>query len=210
MRSAANPGGVLATLAVGFALTGGSLRAADPVTTGEKTDWSKFVTVSTITAEVRSVDGDSVKLRVYWMAHGSGGNGNGNGNNNNNNRNNNNNNRRPSLYHHSRNGRQQYNPLQRMVQMARSQQQNVHQEHHDYDVGYFADTRVTGVKGTDGAPATVASLTPGTVVNAFLVHDRSIALKDMKDSDLRVRSIASLGHNPHYKADASNNPPKKK
>ena len=216
MCSRSFPAGLIAALAIGFVSMSGRGFAADTVPT-DKTDWSKFTTVSTITAEVRAVDGDSVTLRVYWMAHGAANTGNNNGtgnqannNNNNNNKvntnNNNNNNRRPSLYHSSRNGRSSYNPLQQMISMARSQQSRTqtHQEHHDYDVGYFADTKVTGVKSTDGVPATVASLTPGTVVSAMLVHDKAIALKDMKDSDLRVRSIQSLGHNPNFKDDSGN------
>lgn len=162
---------------------------ADP----NKTEWSKFAPVSTITAEVRSVDGNSVKLRVYWMARGNNnGTTTGNGNNNRN--------RRPSLYHSSRNGRGQHNPLA-MAMHHHNGQSSVHQEHHDYDVGYFPDTRVTGIKGTEGTPPTPSSLTPGTIVSAHLVHDRAIAMKNVQDTDLKVQSIAVLGHNPTYKAD---------
>src|SRR5690348_2300770 len=103
MHSRSTHLGLLAALMAGFVAATGSAAAADPAPTTDKTDWSKFVAVSTITAEVRTADADSITLRVYWTAPGAGSTGSGN------------NNRRPSLYHSSRGGRGQSNPLQQMM-----------------------------------------------------------------------------------------------
>ena len=183
-------------VSVAWALLGVNLAVGADPASDVKTDWSKFVAVNTITAEVRAVDADSVTLRVYWTeatASSSGSRG-------------------RSSSRSSRGGRNS-NPLQRMIQQARSRQPNVklHQEHHDYDVTFFADTKVTGIKGMSG-PATPANLEPGMVVSALLIRDKSIPLKNMTEADFRAKSLHVTGRNPNYSPDSSSSskPGKKK
>lgn len=198
---------------LGFGIAGSTVLAQDSI---PKTDWSQFAAVNTITAEVRKVNGGTVTLRVYYMeaevVKNPGGNKN---NNNNNNRNRNRNNNRNGK--NGKNGNQQ-NPLQRLMQQAQSNQQRVqyHQEHHDYDVAFFADTKVTGKvpasadENGKAMPATPASLTAGMVVQAALVRDKKIALQNFTEKDLTARSIAVLGTNPNFKEDSDKPPAKKK
>ena len=149
------------------------------------------------------MDGDSIKLRVYWDQAKKGSTSNGNRN------------RRPSLS--GGHGRSNYNPLQQAMRQAKNVK--IVHEHHDYDVGYFPDTGVHGKVRSSSADspatktaATPMDLTPGTIVQALLIRDKSIPLKDLKETDLKVKSLTAMGQNPNYKGDTAtaNNAKKKK
>lgn len=170
---------------------------SDPASEG-KTDWSKFTNVNSVTAEVRAVDGDRVTLRVYWTEakatpSNSGG---------------------RSSSRSSRNRGRNSSPLQRMIQQARSRQPHIqlHEEHHDYHIASFNDTKVSGVKAVDGSPATTASLVPGMVVSAQIVRDKSVPLTGVTEADFRLKPLHVTGRNPNYKPDSgsSGKPAKKK
>lgn len=202
----------LRLLALGLLTLGSVALAAD---NASKTDWSQYVPFSTITAEVRQVDNNSVTVRVYWTEAEVVRKDNDRDNDKNKNRNKNNNNRNNK--NGKNNNRNQPNPLQRLIQQARNNQQRIeyHQEHHDYDLKYMADTSVTGKVATSPdekgkpMPATPMDLRPGMVVIVSIVRDKDIPAQEVKEKHLVARGITVVGMNPNYKRDPSDTPKKK-
>lgn len=192
-RRAAIHGCLLAAL---LAWTGamsqpGEAFAADPKTpaTGTGTSWGDYTTVGKVIAEVRSSDGDSLKMRVYWNSVTQGKTNTGSRG------------RRPSL--NGNHGRTAQNPLTiAKAAIAQAKSVKLKTEHHDYDVGFFPDTLVKGApKAPGGATTQAGDLSPGTVIEAWLIRNKSIAAREARESDLKLRTVSVLGFNSNYKAD---------
>jgi len=165
--------------------------AADPKLPGSATGttWGDYMTVGKVIAEVRSTDGDSLKMRVYWNSVSQAKTGTSSRG------------RRPSLG--GNHGHTAQNPMTiARAAMAASKAVKVKTEHHDYDVGFFPDTLVKGAPKAPGGAATQAGdLSPGTVIEAWLIRNKSIPAREVGESDLKLRAVAVLGFNPNYKAD---------
>lgn len=156
---------------------------------GTGTSWGDYMTVGKVIAEVRSADGDSLKMRVYWNSVTQGKTSTGSRA------------RRPSL--NGNHGRSAQNPLTiAKAAIAQAKSVKVKTEHHDYDVGFFPDTLVKGAPKAPGAATTQAGdLSPGTVIEAWLIRNKSIPAREVQESDLKLRAVAVLGFNSNYKAD---------
>lgn len=156
---------------------------------GAGTAWGDFMTVGKVIAEVRSSDGDSLRMRVYWNTIAQGKTGSTNRG------------RRPTL--HGNHGRTAHNPLMMAkAAMTQAKQVQVKTEHHDYDVGFFPDTMVKGAPKAQGGATTLAGdLSPGTIIEAWLIRKKSIQPRDVQESDLKLKAVAVIGFNPAYKAD---------
>ena len=193
----------------------GKLQAVDR---GKAPDFSGYVSVTKVTGEVVKGNESSLTLRIYWQhvtAKNSGG-GRGRG-------------RRPSLY--GNHGRSHYSPY-----MTRRPRVQVKWEHHDYDLPYLPESLVRvnqlppkigpdGKKGfysqaeqnelkvpysVPGYQASKADLSPGTVVDAYVVRDKSIAANMVTDADMRLKYVVIVGHDPNPPADITNPPKSKK
>ena len=167
----------------------GEAFGADPKTPGTGTSWGDYLTVGKVIAEVRSSDGDSLKMRVYWNTVTQGKTGTSSRG------------RRPSLGGHH--GHTAQNPLT-IARAAASAAKSVKvkTEHHDYDVGFFPDTMVKGAPmAPAGATTQAGDLSPGTVIEAWVIRNKSIPAREARESDLKLKAVAVLGFNPNYKAD---------
>ncbi|MBM4097356.1 MAG: hypothetical protein FJ261_11340 [Planctomycetes bacterium] len=190
-------GPILGALLVILAIVGLSdaAHAADikEASQGTGTSWGEYMTVGKLLAEVRSADGDSIRMRVYWntVTQGKTGAANRGG--------------RPSL--HGNHGRTAQSPLAlAKAAMAKSKSVQVKTEHHDYDVGFFPDTVVRGAPKTLGGATTLAGdLSAGTIVEAWLVRKKSFPTREVQESDLKLKAVAVVWFNPNYKADNEDN-----
>jgi len=164
-------------------------------------DFSGYVAVTKVTGEVVKGSESSLTLRLYWahvtVKKSSGNRGRG---------------RRPSL--HSRGSRGMYSPY-----MIRRPSVKVKWEHHDYDLPYLPESLVRvnqlppkigpdGKKGfysqseqnelkvpytVPGFQASKADLTPGTVVEAHVVRDKTIPAAKVTDADMRIKYAVIVG-----------------
>jgi hypothetical protein len=118
--------GWVATSGHPFHLSAADLKGASART---ETSWDDFMTVGKVIAKVRSSDGDSLRLRVYWnsVTRGKTSSANRGGG--------------PSI--HGNHGRSAQNPLT-LAKAAMAKAVQVKTEHHDYNVGFFPDTVVKG------------------------------------------------------------------
>lgn len=178
-------------------------------------DFSGYVSVTKVTGEVVKGNESSLTLRIHWVQvtvkNGGGSRGRG---------------RRPSLY--GSRGRSFSSPY-----MVRRPSVKVKHEHHDYDLPYLPESLVRvnqlppkigpdGKKGfysqseqdelkvpytVPGFQASKADLTPGTVVEAHVVRDKSIPANKVADADMRLKYVVIIGHDPNPPADITN-PPK--
>lgn len=175
-------------------------------------DFSGYVAVTKVTGEVVKGNESSLTLRIYWqhvtVKKSSGSRGRG---------------RRPSLY--GNHGRSHSSPY-----MTRRPSVKVKWEHHDYDLPYLPESLVRvnqlppkigpdGKKGfysqteqnelkvpytVPGFQASKADLSPGTVVEAHVVRDKSIAANMVTDADMRLKYVVIIGHDPNPPADITN------
>lgn len=216
-------------LALGLGVTLGVVSAADTkrspdtpkvpaVDKGKAPDFSGYVAVTKVTGEVVKGNESSLTLRIYWQQvtakNGGGNRGRG---------------RRPSLYGNQ--GRGYHSPY-----MTRRPNVRVKTEHHDYDLPYLPESLVRvnqlppkigpdGKKGfysqaeqnelkvpysVPGYQASKADLTPGTVVDAYVVRDKSIPANMVTDADMRLKYVVIIGHDPNPPADITNPPKSKK
>jgi hypothetical protein len=180
-------------------------------------DFAGYMSVTKVLGEVVKADDSQVKLRIYWEElvqkknNGSRG-------------------RRPSIG----SSRGHHNPF-----ATRRPNVQIKWEHHDYDLPYVTDSLVrtrtlppkldpNGKKGfysdkeqdemrqpfaAPGYQALKGDLTPGTVVEAYIIRDRTIPASKVTDADMRIKYAVILGHDPNPPKDISSpskTPPKKK
>ena len=179
-------------------------------------EFAGYAWVSKFTAEVVKADESKVTMRVYWEHLVTTGN-NGGG--------------RSSL--HGNHGRNHHSPF-----MIRRPNMQVKWEHHDYEVPYVAESLVRTKTlppkiGTDGkrgyysateqesltmpqgAPAfqaLKADLVPGTIIEAHIIRDKSVAANKVTDADMRLKYAVILRQDPNPPKDIVNptTAPKKK
>jgi hypothetical protein len=177
-------------------------------------EFAGYAWVSKFTAEVVKADESKVTMRVYWEHLVTSKSGNRGG--------------RPSLHGSSRN---HHSPF-----MIRRPNVQVKWEHHDYVVPYVAESLVRtktlppkigpdGKKGYCssneqealslplGAPAfqaTKADLVPGTIIEAHIIRDKTIAANKITDADMRLKYAVILRHDPNPPKDIVSLTPEKK
>ncbi len=165
-----------------------------------------YVFVADAVGEVIKADDSSVTLRITWLEPQAKNNG------------------RRNLNGNHRNFQ---NPFQPHVN--RSNQPKLHQVHHDYDLAYLPQSLVrtrtmppktdeTGKKvphtqkeidelrAPDGAPAYAASksdVTPGTILEVYLIRDAKVAAEKATDADLRIKYAFTMGKSPNPSKDAA-------
>src|SRR5262249_52505314 len=155
-----------------------------------------------VVGEIVKADESKLTLRVTWYVPQNG-----------------NNNKRPPL--HQANGNNVRNPYGQNKNRPNSKEQ-----HHDYELEFvpeslvrmktlppkldengkrvdYTQKEIDALRTPDGVPsyaASVADLTPGTIVDVRMVRDKSIPVAKMTEGDLRVKYAIILGKDP--------NPPK--
>lgn len=206
-------------LALGLGLVAGATAADDEKKTEEKVtstpaakgpDWSGYVRVSQVTAEVVKADDSSVTLRLYMLVP----NGTGKGQ------------RapRPQLHRNT-------NPLNPLAMRRPSNggRPQVHWDHHDYTVSYapeglarmqslsaktdeagkkvpYTQKELEDLKAPLGAPGYAVAKTdlmPGSIVDVTLVRDKSVAADKMTEADLRIKYAIVTGTVPGAAKDAT-------
>jgi hypothetical protein len=55
-----------------------------------------------------------------------------------------------------------------------------------------------------GYIASKGDLTPGTVVEAYVVRDKTIPMAKLTEADLRLKYVVIIGHDPNPPADITN------
>jgi hypothetical protein len=179
------------------------------------TDWSGYLRVNQLTAEVVRADESSVTLRLYYLAPNS-----------------KSGTRAPRPQLHYNHGHVYQNPLLRRSN-GRPQ---VHWDHHDYTVQYAPEglartqtlppkTDETGkrvphtqkeledLKAPVGAPGYAiakSDLTAGTIVDVIIIRDKTIPADKVTESDMRVKYATVVGKDPNPPKDAGSDPNKKK
>ena len=173
-------------------------------------DFSGYAAVTTITAEIVKAGETSATVRVYWLAATAKNGKTGRGN-------------RPPL--HQNHGRTSSNPY-----ATRRPRPQAHWEHHDYELEYLPESLVRtkslptkfdgdGKKATysekerdelkvpytvPGYRAAKADLTAGTVVELFVIRDKSIPAAKVTENDLRLKYVLILGQDPNPPKDITN------
>ena len=105
----------------------------------------------------------------------------------------------------------------------------LHQVHHDYDLAYMPQSlvrtrtmppkldekgvrvphtqkEIDELRAPDGAPAYAASkgdVTPGTILEVYLVRDAKVAAEKATDADLRIKYAFTMGKAPNPSKDAA-------
>ncbi|MDB5312483.1 MAG: hypothetical protein JWO38_6685 [Gemmataceae bacterium] len=197
--------------------------AADPKSTdtvpktpavdkGKAPDFSGYVSVGTVMGEVMAANETSATLRIYWpvaaQPKGRGG--------------------RPHLQNNSQTAMNPYS--------TRRQNIKVKWEHHDYEIPFVPESLVrvktlppkTNAEGkkvsytekeldemkvpysVPGYAASKSDLTKGTVVEAYVIRDKSISADKVTENDMRLRYLIIVGHDPNPPADGGNTKPTKK
>lgn len=184
-------------------------------------NWSGYVFVADVVGEVVKADDKSVTIRITWFEPQVKNAKNGN-NGNNNNRNN-----RQRLGQNNRNFRNPYAP-----NMNRPNQPQVQwkEQHHDYDLEYTPESLVRSktmppkldekgkkvphtqkeideLRAPGGVPGYAASrtdLTPGTVVELYLIREKGIPAAKATEDDLRVKYAVILGRDPNAPKETAN------
>ena len=180
--------------------TGGSSSSG---TTTNRVDWSGYVRVMEITAEVVKADENSVTLRVSWLAPRG---------------------QRVSRPHLHFNHGMIYNTPGRQ----RPPQMTVH--HHDYTLPYAPDggvrTKALPPKldgdgkrvaytqeerealrtplNAPGYAAAKSDLTPGKIVDVTIVRDKKIAAEKVTEADLMIKYAMIIGQDPNPPKAANN------
>jgi hypothetical protein len=172
-------------------------------------DWSGYILVSNVTAEVVKADDSSVTLRLYTLAT-KGGKGS----------------TRPPRPQLHLNGHGYQNPLRRP---SSGNRQQVYWDHHDYTVQYapeglartqspppktdengkkaaYTQKELEDLRAPVGAPGYAiakSDLTPGSIVEVILIRDKSIAADKVTEGDLRVKYATVIGAVPSPAKDAT-------
>lgn len=182
-------------------------------------DFSGYASVAKVIGEIVKADDNNMTLRIYWEKVTV----------KNNNGRNNGSRSRPGLS----SGRTQMNPS-----MTRRPQVQVKWEHHDYTIPFLPESLVRvkhlppkvdagGKKGfysqaeqdelkvpysVPGYQASKSDLTPGTVVEVYVVRDKAVPAGKTTEDDLRVKYAVIVGHdaNPPKSTDPTSNNNKKK
>lgn len=171
-------------------------------------DWSAYTFVADVVGEVVKVTDGAVTIRVTWMVPtGSP-------------------NRRPPL---SANHRHFHNPFM----PARPSNVRLVPHHHDYELEFVPESLVrvktlptktdeNGKKvnytekereelktpaGVVGYAASKLDLTPGTIVEVYVIRDKNIPTAKATEDDLRVKYVVILGKDPNPPKDIAS-PPK--
>ncbi|MBP3958943.1 hypothetical protein J8F10_27175 [Gemmata sp. G18] len=181
----------------------------DPPTTAP--DWTGYVFVADVVGEVVKADDKSVTLRITWLEPQQ--------------KNGNKNNNRPKLSQNNRNFR---NPLQGNTN--RQNQVQLKEQHHDYELEYLPQSLVRsktippklddkGKKvphtqkefdelrapsGVTGYAANKLDLVPGTILEVYLIRDKSVSAAKATEDDLRIKYAVILGKAPNPPKDAAN------
>ncbi|AWM41516.1 hypothetical protein GobsT_74310 [Gemmata obscuriglobus] len=172
-------------------------------------DWSGYVFVADVVGEVVKADDKSVTLRITWFEPQA--------------RTGNSRNGRPGLSQNNRNFR---NPYSQNMNRPNQSKTQLKEQHHDYELEYVSESLVRsktlpvkldekGKKiphnqkeidelrapgGFPGYAANRSDLTPGTIVEVYLIRDKSVPAAKAGEDDLRVKYAVILGRDP--------NPPK--
>jgi hypothetical protein len=175
-----------------------------------RVDWSGYLRVTEITAEVVRADENSLTLRISWLAPKG-----------------NQRMSRPQLHHshgmtYSTPGRQ------------RSPQMTVH--HHDYTIAYAPEGGVRtrnlppkldadgkkvaytqeerdALRAPSNAPGYAApktDLVAGSIVDVIIIRDKKVAAEKVTEADLRVKYATIIGQDPNPPKDIGGNKNKKK
>ena len=209
----------VAAVALGLGAVALPLLADDSKSTKEPPpkapDWSGYVFVADVVGEVVKADDKSVTLRITWFELQA----------------KNNNNNRPRLSQNNRNFRNPFAP-----NMNRQKQPQIKEQHHDYELEYVPQSLVrskslppklddNGKKvphtqseldelrapgGVTGYAANKSDLTPGTIVEVFLIRDKSVPAAKAGEDDLRVKYAVILGHDANPPKDLGSSADKKK
>lgn len=209
----------VAAFALGLGAVALPLVAEDTKPTKEpaaKPDWSGYVFVADVVGEVVKANDKSVTVRITWFEPQQKNNGNGNGNNG-----------RPRLSQNNRNFR---NPFAPNMNRPRQPQVQFKEQHHDYELEYVPQSLVRskslppkldekGKKvphtqseidelrapgGVTGYAASKSDLSPGTIVEVYLIRDKSVTAAKATEDDLRVKYAIILGHDPTPPKDFNN------
>jgi hypothetical protein len=174
-------------------------------------DWSGYIRVSQVTAEVMKADESSVTLRLYTLANNTTKGGR---------------TTRPPL--HLSHGHIYQNPLMRRPSNGRQPQ--VHWEHHDYTVAYapeglartqtptpktdengkkvlYTQKELEDLRAPLGAPGYAiakSDLAPGSIVEVIIIRDKSIAADKVTEGDLRIKYATITGKDPNPPKDDGN------
>ena len=181
------------------------LNDCDPESPQKPPDWSQYAYVTDLVGEIVKADDKKLTLRVTWFVQQVQGGIN----------------RRPNLNGNNRNFRNPFTPNRgRPPQMPRV---TVKEQHHDYELEFVPESlvRVKSLppkfddkgkrvaytpkelqelkqpRGVVGYSASPADLLPGTVVDVFIVRDKSIPAAKATEGDLRVKYALIIGTNPN-------------
>jgi hypothetical protein len=172
-------------------------------------DWSGYVRVSQVTAEVVKADDSSVTLRLYMLASNTKGGA-----------------RPPRPQLHMSHGHIYQNPLRR----PSGRQPQLHWEHHDYTVSYapeglartqslptktdengkkviYTQKEIADLKAPLGAPGYAlakSDLAPGSIVDVIIIRDKTIAADKVTEGDLRIKYATVTGTVPTPPKDDAN------
>jgi hypothetical protein len=176
-------------------------------------DFAGYQWVTMLTTEVVKADDSKATVRVYW-AHAVGGKGGGRGG-------------RSGLG----SGRGHHSPF-----AVRRPNVKIKWEHHDYTIPYHADglartkqlppkigsdgkrgfysakeqDELSAPIGAPGFQAGKADIVPGTIIEAHIIRDRTIAASKLTDSDMRLKYAVILRHDPNPPKDIASPSPSKK
>lgn len=164
-------------------------------------DWSGYIRMSEITAEVVKADDSSITIRLYSLAA-------------------NKTNGRPRPQLHRGNALNLQNPLA-MRRPSNGSRPQMHVEHHDYTIPYapegLARARTAPPKtdengkrvphtqkdledlktplGVSGYAIAKTDVLPGSVVDIILVRDKTIAADKVTESDLKIKYATVIQEN---------------
>lgn len=185
---------------------------SSPSATDRGPDFTGYTFVADVVGEIVKASDSSITLRITWYVPQAS----------------NNRNHRPRLSSNNRNFRNPYSMRRRTGTVKWKEQ------HHDYDLQYIPASLVrnrhlppkldeNGKKaphtekelnelrkplGTPGYAAEKADLKPGTIVEVYLIRDRSVPVAKMTEGDIRLKYVFILGQDPNPPKTAAT--PKKK
>ena len=192
---------------LGLGLVGLSVAAEPPKDDPAKAPtFPGYVFVADAVGEVVKADDSSVTLRITWLEPQA----------------KNGNNGRRNL---SGNHRNFQNPFQ--PHTNRPQQVQLKEVHHDYDLAYLPQSlvrtrtmpaktdeagkkvphtqkEIDELRAPEGAPAYAAGkgdVTPGTILEVYLIRDAKVAAEKATDADLRIKYAFTMGKSPNPSKD---------
>ena len=198
-----------AALVLGLGLAALGVAAEPPMDDPAKAPrFPGYVFVADAVGEVIKADDSSVTLRITWLEPQA----------------KNGNKGRRNL---SGNHRNFQNPFQ--PHTNKSNQPQLHQVHHDYDLAYLPQSlvrtrtmpakldekgvrvpptqkEIDELRAPDGAPAYAAGkgdVAPGTILEVYLIRDAKIAAEKATDADLRIKYAFTMGKAPNPSKDAA-------